>query len=183
MPAETQINSSNEESQAARIFVACLEDCRNALAHGRWIDADQGAAHIEAEIEKVVASSPTGGRWGILKYEGFHGLNMGTFARIEDVAHMADMIEISGELAVGLYRKLGCLAQTRKGLEDDYVGQWPTFAAFAESWMDREGHLDKIPAPWAGFLNFEAIGRTIEASGSVYTVPCAGMIHVFSALM
>jgi antirestriction protein len=41
-----------------RIYAACLASYNNGRLHGAWIDADQGADEINAEINKMLKASP-----------------------------------------------------------------------------------------------------------------------------
>jgi len=59
--------------ETPRIYVACLAAYNAGRLHGRWIDAAQDAADIQAEVRKMLAASPQADaeEWAIHDYEGF----------------------------------------------------------------------------------------------------------------
>jgi antirestriction protein len=56
-----------------RIYVACLAAYNSGYLHGQWINADQPAAKIFAEIRDMLQASPESGaeEWAVHDYEGF----------------------------------------------------------------------------------------------------------------
>ncbi len=72
-----------------RVYVASLSDYNAGVLHGRWIDADQDADAIHADIAQMLAESPTdksAEEWAIHDYEGFHGITISEFEDIDTVA-------------------------------------------------------------------------------------------------
>jgi len=123
-----------------RIYVACLAAYNNGRLHGAWIDANQSADDIAAEVQTMLAASPEPGaeEWAIHDYEGFGELRLSEWESFERVASIAAGIAEHGPGLRGLAllrprqhvrvrgrisRRVGLAARIRRGLRgvDEHV--------------------------------------------------------------
>lgn len=56
------------------------------------------------------------------------------------------------------------------GFRDAYVGQFDTWAAFAEHYVDEAGLLQDVPDALARYFDYEAYGRDMRLGGDAYEV-------------
>ena len=89
----------------ARIYVASLSDYNAGRLHGRWINADQDADEIFAEVKTMLAASPEpfAEEWAIHDYEGFHGIKIHEWESFETVSELAEAIEEHGQAFAAFY--------------------------------------------------------------------------------
>ena len=73
-----------------RIYIASLSDYNAGRLLGRWIDANQSAEKLHADIREMLAESkePPAEEWAIHDYEGFGTLRLSEFASVDDVAEL-----------------------------------------------------------------------------------------------
>ncbi len=168
-----------------RIYVACLSAYNNSKLHGLWIDADQDAEDIQAEISKMLKESPEliAEEWAIHDFEGFGGLKLSEHDDISKIAELAELIEeysgIFGEL-VGYVGGLKHLEYAKTLMEENYAGEHDTLESFAEDYLENSGQLASIPEDLRYYFDFEKYGEDLRLSGNVFTiVDDDGRIHVF----
>ena len=162
-----------------KIYVACLAAYNNGFLHGQWIDANQDAEAIHAEIQDMLEQSPVGGaeEWAVHDYEGFEGLRLSEYESIEDVAQYAQLIEEHGE-AWALYAEyVGTDYATREAFQEAHHGEWDSEEAFAEHLAEE---TMEIPERLQYYIDYEKLARELfindyfSAKGGGYKV------HVFS---
>ncbi|OLF77698.1 antirestriction protein [Maricaulis sp. W15] len=149
------------ETQKAeiRIYVACLAAYNNGRLHGRWIDANQDAGAIRAEVATMLKASPipSAEEWAIHDYDGFEGAPISEYEGIDSVAEKAAFIAEHGELGGKLIEHFGGeLEYARCAIEDHYMGQYASFADFAREYTEESF---TIPSALDGYIDFEAMGR------------------------
>lgn len=173
---------TNAANSNPRIYVACLAAYNNGCLHGAWIDADQGADEIMAEIAAMLARSPMkdAEEYAIHDYEGFEGVTIREYAGIESVARMAAFITEHGAVGAGLLAQfIDDIDQAEAALQDCYHGQFASLADFME-----EVTTESVTIPDAVryYVDWEAMARDAEMSGEFFTIETAhDEVHVFSS--
>ncbi|MFV0385396.1 antirestriction protein ArdA [Paracoccus sp. (in: a-proteobacteria)] len=109
-----------------QIYVACLAAYNNGILHGCWIDAEQDAYDIYADIRAMLAASPIedAEEWAIHDHEGFEGADVSEYMGIDEVAELAAFIGEHGEIGGKLVGHFGDLGEARKAIEDAYAGEY-----------------------------------------------------------
>lgn len=113
-----------------RINVACLAAYNSGYLHGAWIDAEQNAYDIYADVRKMLATSPVedAEEWAIHDYEGFEGAPVSEYMGLERVAELAAFIAEHGEIGGKLVEHFRDLVDARKAIEDAYAGAYRSLA-------------------------------------------------------
>lgn len=117
-----------------KIYVACLAAYNNGFLHGAWIDAEQDAYDIYAEVRAMLAASPVedAEEWAIHDHEGFEGAPVSEYMGLEQVAELAAFIAEHGEIGGKLVAHFRDLGEARRAIEDAYAGAYRSLADFAE---------------------------------------------------
>lgn len=171
-------NSPNPE-----IYVADLAAYNAGKLRGEWIDANQDADDIQAEIDEMLSNSlePVAEDWAIHDYEQFYGAEnyLGEHPSLKDVATAAELIAEKGELAgLVIAHFCGDLNEAKNALEDKYSGEHDSLADYAEELS--EGSIGDIPENIARYIDYEAMGRDMELGGDVFTLETNdGKVHIF----
>lgn len=164
-----------------RIYVACLAAYNNGYLHGAWIDADQDADEIRAEIAAMLTRSPIkdAEEYAIHDHEGFEGVSIGEYASIETVARMGAFIAEHGALGAGLLAQfIDDIDQAETALQDCYHGQ---FASLADYMEEVTAESVTIPEALRYYIDWDAMARDAEMSGEFFTIETArDEVHVFS---
>lgn len=162
------------------IYVACLAAYNNGKLHGAWINADQSAEAIYAEIREMLKSSPEpmAEEWAIHDYEGFGSIRLSEWESIELVADMGQFINEYGDLGIELLSHFcGDIREARSALEDNYCGEFRSLADFAQEITEE---TTKIPENLAYYIDYEAMARDMEMSGDVFIIELGYMaVYVF----
>ncbi|XVS65978.1 antirestriction protein ArdA [Actinosynnema sp. CA-299493] len=87
-----------EHQYEPQVYVTDLESLERRIYHSLWVDADQPAADIEADIAALLSSSPTVGakRWAVSAHKDFAGLDMSGFQSAEIISRIARGIREHG---------------------------------------------------------------------------------------
>lgn len=143
-----------------KIYVACLAAYNNGMLHGRWIEANQEAEAIHAEIEEMLSKSPIGRaeEWAIHDYEGFCGLRLSESEDIETVAEMAQMIQEHGEAWAKFAEYEGVEHATLERFEEAYAGEWDSEEDFAENLASE---TMEIPKHLEYYIDYEKFARDL----------------------
>ncbi|MBL4616596.1 MAG: antirestriction protein ArdA [Robiginitomaculum sp.] len=167
----------NQETEI-RIYVACLAAYNSGILHGTWIDADQDASAIRAEIRTMLATSPEtqAEEWAIHDYEGFEGAPIAEYQGIDSVAEIATFIAENGELGGKLLAHFHSLEYARDTLEDHYVGEYRSLSDYAQEITEE---TTQIPESLQFYIDYEAMARDLEIN-DVFTIETGfEEIHVF----
>ena len=170
--------------------MASLSDYNAGRLHGQWIDADQDADTIRAEVQLMLAGSPEPGaeEWAIHDHDGFGGLQLSEWESLERVAAIARaMVHHGADAVAGYLATIGADADLA-GFEESYHGRHDSFLAFVEQWaedIDYFGlsHLPPDQAERIGmYLDYEALSRDLTLGGD-FTAAAAQPygVHVFSS--
>ena len=150
-----------------RIYAACLAAYNNGRLHGRWIDADQSAEDIAAEVQDMLAASPEPGaeEWAIHDYEGFGELRLSEWESFERVSAIAAGIAAHGDafsawLSYDDSRDPG----DAQAFEDAYRGEWDSLHDYAEQYAQDIGLYDaaeKAGSPYVR-VDIDALERDLD---------------------
>jgi antirestriction protein len=82
------------QDKTPRIYVACLSSYVNGQIYGVWIDCDQDADDIWAEINEMLATSleSDAEEWAVHDFENWHGLQISENPDIEEICTWAELI-------------------------------------------------------------------------------------------
>lgn len=183
---ETTAPEAARTTSTPRIYVASLSEYNAGILLGRWIDANQDAAEIHAEIQDMLAESneAPAEEWAIHDYEGFGEWRPGEYESVETVAAVAGLIAEHGEVFAGLLSHFGGdLDDARRWIEDGARGCWRSLREFAEEFVgDTYSHeIKRLPEFIQYAIDYDQIGRDMEMGGDIFTIELDGMIHVFDA--
>ncbi|MFN3225789.1 MAG: antirestriction protein ArdA [Hyphomicrobiales bacterium] len=179
MTEHKQQTSKRMASTAPRIYAACLAAYNNGYLHGRWIDADQDTAAIQAEISAMLDASPIPGaeEWAIHDHEGFEGAELHEYTGVERVAELAAFIADRGELGAKVFDQFGGDIDQAEAAFDDYAGCYRSLADYAQELTE---DTTDIPPTLIHYIDYAAMARDMELNGDVFTVELGfDEIHVF----
>lgn len=143
-----------------RIYVACLAAYNNGKLHGAWIDADQDAEDIYAEIQEMLRGSPEPDAedWAIHDSEG---LSCSEHMSIETVAEMVRLIGEHGEVARAALDYCGGSAPDAQKLVNNGYGIYDDVAAYAQDYHESCG--SEVPAYLEHAIDWEKVGEDLLA--------------------
>ena len=152
---------------APRVYVACLAAYNNGRLHGEWIDADQDAEQLAAEIKTMLAASPErfAEEWAIHDYEGFGPLRLSEWESVERVAAIAAGIADHGEpSAAWLSNDSSRDPEDADSFTDCYRGEWDSMRAYADNLADELGLwgvAEKAGSPYV-VVDVDAFARDLD---------------------
>jgi len=160
------------------IYVACLAAYNNGYLHGAWIDAEQDAYGIYADIRQMLAASPveSAEEWAIHDHEGFEGAPVSEYMGLEQVSALAAFIAEHGAIGAKLVEYFGDLGEASKALEDSYAGQYSSLADFAEELTEQ---TSEIPNSLRYYIDYERMARDMEISDVFVIETGFEQVHVF----
>ena len=163
-----------------RIYVACLAAYNSGYLHGKWIDADQEAEEIIADIQDMLAESPISDaeEWAIHDYEDFGEFQIREYMTAETIADIAVFLKEHGELGSAVADHLGAdLDDARTVLTDHYLGCYDRLSDYVAEIT--EGTV-QIPPSLIHYIDYEAMARDAEINGDIFSLRVAGDLHVFA---
>lgn len=166
-----------------RIYAACLASYNAGRLYGRWIDATIGADAIRAEIDAMLAASPTPGaeEYAIHDHEGLG--QIGESEDIDRIAAVAEAIDDAGDDAPALLAWLdGEPGRDPSDFEDVYRGRWDSVADYVRDYWEQIGYdADKASGSWhpTRYVDWDAMARDLELSGDIETHPAPGGVYVY----
>lgn len=164
-----------------RVWAGCLAAYNAGQLHGRWIDADQDAEEIMAEIQAMLAESPqpNAEEWGFFDYEGFGPLKLGQYTAVETVAKIAEGIEEHGELFAHVFNYMCSDYEDAVAAMEDYQGCYKSLSDWAYEFAEECGHIDDNH-PLTPYIDWERYARDFELSGDIWTIEESyETVHVF----
>lgn len=161
-----------------RIYVACLAAYNNGYLHGAWIDAEQDAYDIYADVRAMLMASPVedAEEWAIHDYEGFEGASLSEYMGLKQVAELAAFIAQHGEIGGKLVEHFRDLGDARRAIEDAYAGAYRSLADFAE---EITGETSQIPDTLRDYIDYERMARDLEISDVFVIETGFEQVHVF----
>lgn len=178
--------TNNEVSGRCQIYVACLAAYNNGILHGRWIDANQDADRIYAEIASVLNMSPESGaeEWAVHDYEGFGDIHLTEWPDIKRVATLARLIADHGDAFTVWYQVQDGDGFDVNDLEEKFLeqsqGPHDSDVEFVESLLESTGQLSELPAWAQSYFDFGSYARVLRLSGDYSFIPHNGQVYVFS---
>ncbi|MET8702763.1 antirestriction protein ArdA [Kitasatospora sp. NPDC004723] len=178
-----------------RIYVASLTDYNSGELHGKWIDADQSADEIMAEVQEMLAASPAAAQygeiaeeWAIHDYDEFGGIVIGEWDSFERIELIAEAITKWPPLVVKHFLDNDySLAEIHETIGDLYMGDYDgsdEVSAVANMLWEGLDEREDIPEDIRPHIG--AIARSMavdEIQGGGYTTVYAGdgAHHILSA--
>ncbi len=171
-----------------RIYVASLADYNAGRLLGRWIDANQAADQLHAEILEMLGESRelVAEDWAIHDYEGFGGLNLSEFEDIDRIAAVAEGLAKHGPIFAELAAHFGGLCGLEEAcryIEDGYRGEDENLADYVEQLLDDcYGDILKgLPDFIRYHIDFDGIAQDMEMNGDIFTIEIGRHVHVFDS--
>jgi len=160
-----------------RIYVACLASYNAGRLYGKWIDADQDADDIQAEVDAMLAASPDpyAEEWAIHDSEGLG--RIGEWEPFERVAAIGQSVAEAGDDAPALLAWLDYdSSNDPEEFADCYAGHWDSLADFA--YELNEG--DSLNGRLDSYIDWESVGRDLHLNGNVWTADAReGGVYVY----
>ena len=153
-----------EQEPTPSIYVASLSDYNAGRLHGAWIDAGQTAEEMQAAISEMLAASPepVAEEWAIHDYEGFGGVRLGEFERIEHVARLARGIAEYGPAFAAWAVYVGSESwDDLERFEDCYFGHYDSLSDYADDLLDGHGLLDAVEKAAGSFRAIRPGGHRV----------------------
>lgn len=167
------------------IYVASLSDYVADILHGVHIDAALDVEDIHAEIQRMLANSPTARsegstaeEWAIHDYNGFGDLNLSEHEPLEIVHAMAEAIEDYGPAFVAWAEYCGDHAHALESFGDARMGEYDSPAAWAEDYLEGTGALQSVPADLRDHIDFDSYARE-AGMGDIVFCEHNGTTYVF----
>ena len=162
-----------------RIYVACLASYNAGRLYGKWIDADQDADAIQAEVNAMLAASPDpyAEEWAIHDSDGLG--RIGEWESFERIAAIGQSVAEAGDDAPALLAWLDYdSSNDPEEFADCYQGEWDRLADFAYDYYQG----DTVTGPLSAYIDWHAVGRDLELSGEVWTADAIGSgVYVYRA--
>jgi len=156
-----------------RIYVACLAAYNAGQLHGCWIDADQSAEDIYAEVQAMLAASPepTAEEWAIHDYEGFGELRLSEWESFKRVSAIAAGIAEHGDaFTAWLSYDSSQDATDLAAFENAYQGEYASLREFAEDWAATAGLYDAAEKSGSPYVIVDMDLLTRDLDIELYTV-------------
>jgi antirestriction protein len=169
-----------------RIYVASLSDYNGGRLVGAWIDADQDADAIHAEIADMLkAAGPGREEWAIHDYEDFGQYCLSEYEDIATIGEIArGLVEFGDAFAAFLAIGYDDPAEV---FEDHFIGTYDSVADWAEEWAEMEGFYtwrDAMPenslCHYAAKLDVEECKMIATCNWGWSFVEHGGSTHIFS---
>jgi len=177
-----------------RVWVGSWSDYNNGVLHGRWIATAREEAEMWADIQGMLAESPTAARtgepaeeWGIFDYDNFHGLRIGEQESISYVVRIARGITQHGP-AFAAYANVMQDEGALDSFEDDFLGRYDSLEDYVEQLCDDLGYtalLDQhIGEGIRSYIDIDygGLGRDMVAAGDIHAIDAnSGGVWIFCA--
>lgn len=161
-----------------RIYVACLASYNNGILYGRWVSAENGLEHIQAEVRAMLETSliENAEEYAIHDYDGFERISLSEYTGTEQVVEYADFIEEQGVLGGRLYEHFGNLEDAVKALNDHYAGEFESVSDFVEQITDEN---TTIPHSLTYYIDYEKMARDLEVNDIIAIETGFEQVHIF----
>lgn len=169
-----------QEQNIPRIYVACLSAYNKGKLYGTWIDCNQDAEDIQAEIEEMLKGSPEldAEEWAIHDYENWQGFDISEYADVEELAQWAELLEEHGGAIAEYYNYFG----TVEDFEDYFLGVYESEEDYVEQFLEDTGSLKQWEDAGLNrsYIDFEAIARDWFISDLFSVKAGYQQVYVFS---
>lgn len=187
---EVEINDQGDVERAERvqpeprIWVGSWLDYNNGVLYGEWIDAAREDDEIWAEINAMLAHSPTATQtgetaedWGIFDYDNFGPLRIGEQEDIAWIGKVARGIAEHG-LAYAAYADVMEDAEALDGFTDAYLGHHESVRVYVEQLIDDLDYDRLLDQAVPGHLRPYV---RIDIDQLAHDMEIGGDLHVLSA--
>lgn len=143
--------------ETPKIYVACLAAYNNGKLHGTWIDCDQDADDIQAEIEEMLKNSPEpdAEEWAIHASENWYGISISETEDIERLAELAEILEEKGEAYAAYIAHYG--ESDLEQFEEKYKGEYDSEADFTEQHFKDTN--EAIPSHLENYIDWDSMAH------------------------
>lgn len=172
-----------------RIYVASLSDYNAGRLHGAWLDATEEPEALAAEVEAMLAISPTPGaeEWAIHDHEGFGPLHLGEYEPLERVSALGQAIAEHGlAFARWVAYRGGFEPEEQRRFEDAFLGAWRSTEDFAEHLLDDLGVSDELerllaglPETYRSYVRFDVEAFAHDLEIELYVVGTPDGVEIF----
>ncbi len=162
-----------------RIYIACLASYNNGVLHGKWIDATSDEDEMAEEVAGLLRRSPypnvmvedpetgeevpSAEEFAIHDHEGLG--NIGEYTPLSEIAALVEVLEENPDLPPHIV--LAYHHEYNANPQDNYRGQYDSWADFAEQFEEETGGLEEIPDRFRYHIDWESVGREFETGGGL----------------
>jgi antirestriction protein len=181
-------DSERLQARHPRIYIADLASTERGIEHGLWIDADQEASEIAADIDAMLESSPVPGAklWTIQSAKDFDGIDLSTVTDSAVIADLARGLIEHGRAFAAWARSVDNDRTKLAEFRDSYTGSYQSREAWAWNLVESLGWhqeldrriTDTLIRPYVVF-DYEAVAQDAAAGWQVLADP-DGAVHVFA---
>lgn len=181
---EGQHDQEHLDAASPRIYAASLSDYNDGRLHGSWIDAAQPPEDVGAEIDDMLAASPTSGaeEWAIHDYEGFAGFEPTEYEDLTTLAVVARGIAEHGPVFAHWVSHVGTSdPELLDRFEDHYLGSWDDLATYAEQLLDDLGiDIEGFVPGWLSpYVRVDYEGLAQDLAADLYVTEGTAETHLF----
>lgn len=179
-----------------RIYVASLSDYNSGHLLGRWIDANQDADDIAAEVAEMLRESkfpnvmvdvdgeqvPSAEEWAIHDYE-LGGIKISESESFETVAELAAALDEHGEPFAAWWNNENRDDVDLDAFQEAYQGEFDSLADYVEDFWNQTGEYKRDDKNWwspINYVDWERMARDLELGGDVWTHEADGKVYVFN---
>jgi antirestriction protein len=149
-----------------RIWVGSLADYNAGNLHGEWFDALLEPEQLELAAKYMLRSGrvPGAEEWGIFDYDEFYGVELGEYESFATVSKVARGLAEHGEAYGHWVEYVGTDSEQADRFDDHFRGEWPSFKAYLEDYLDGcglLGLLQQIPEEMQPYVevDYDALAR------------------------
>jgi len=173
------------------IYVASLSDYNAGILHGSWIDADQEPEELQAEVNEMLARSPSGHaeEFAVHDFELFGDYHVDEYDSLNWISTIASGITEHGPAFAAWAARCDRDGESLERFEDAYRGDWPSIEEYAESLLDDLGCLheldDAVPEVLRAYVDVDIAGfaRDLELGGDITSVDHASGVWIFDGTL
>jgi len=172
--AETEAAQSPERDEARlhpAIWIGSLLDYNNGLLHGDWTNAAREDSDVWADVQRILAASPTSKEtgelaeeWGIFDYEDFGDWKPGEYEDLSVVTAVARGISDHGPAFAAWADLHDADPDMLVSFEDCYLGEYESPVQWAEELFEETGGRDELERATASALGSLAEYVTFDAA-------------------
>ena len=195
-PEEDPATAERHEAEATdqpRIWVASLSDHNNGILHGEWLDAARDEADIQADIARVLATSPWTARtgepveeWAIHDYDGFGACRIDEHESLRWISQVAKGIAEHG-LAFAAYADVVEEEELLASFDQAYLGHYDSLHTYIEQRVNDLGYdriLDEaVPPTIRPYVKIDitATANDLLLGGDLHALPAPdGGVWIFN---
>jgi len=182
--------TTHTESDTPRAWVGCLGCYNEGELNGKWLDAEAAADLWAAELTHEDGTCVECGaeEFTVMDHENLHGatalgeMNVAEFIERAELATAINEHDNVDALRAFLdYENRSGDAQDIEAFEDRFMGQYDSYEAWAEEYLEESGLLEQVPEALRYYIDTRAYASDAELNGEVSFVAAEyGAVYVFS---